>query len=141
VNAALLELFVRAPFVADVARSVGLGDRLGMAFMGQPGGWAAALAVEGSIINNFLWNNFWTFGSRRAAEARGFLKKFASFNMFSLGSIVIQFLSMGLSIHIFGNTVTVRQVTLVLTIGALIVPLNWLIYTKLIWKLRRHETA
>lgn len=48
---------------------------------------ASVLAIEISIIHNFLFNNFWTFGIQRS---EGFLiKRFLHFNLVSCGSLVI----------------------------------------------------
>jgi putative flippase GtrA len=45
---------------------------------------ASAAAVEAAIVNNFVWNNHWTF------EERGIsLHRFAKFNFVSLGGLVI----------------------------------------------------
>ena len=45
---------------------------------------ASALAVVVSIIHNFLWNDYWTFG------ARGFsLRRLGKFNLTSLGGLLI----------------------------------------------------
>ncbi|MGZ3584848.1 MAG: GtrA family protein [Ktedonobacterales bacterium] len=41
---------------------------------------ASALATELAIVNNFLWNNYWTFGRRSLS-----LHRFARFNVVSLG--------------------------------------------------------
>ncbi|MBI2863692.1 MAG: GtrA family protein [Chloroflexi bacterium] len=45
---------------------------------------ASVLAVEVAIVNNYLWNNWWTFG-RRNLSALGFAK----FNIVSLGGLAI----------------------------------------------------
>ncbi len=45
---------------------------------------ASAVAVELSVVNNFLWNNWWTFGQRTISPVR-----FARFNLASLGGLVI----------------------------------------------------
>ena len=43
---------------------------------------AAALAVELAIVNNFLWNNLWTFGERSVS-----FRRFAKFNFVSLAGL------------------------------------------------------
>ena len=135
VNAVLLELFVRAGFVAGLAgRFAFLSSRHWLAFASETAAWAAALSVEGSIINNFLWNNFWTFQKRRAAEVLQTVKKFLAFNLLSVGGIVIQFCTVGIAARLFGNTTEVRQITLILTIIFLVLPYNWLAYNKLVWR-------
>ena len=134
VNAVLLELFVRAGFVAGLAgRFAFLSSRHWLAFASETAAWAAALSVEGSIINNFLWNNFWTFQKRRAAEVLQTVKRFLAFNLLSVGGIVIQFCTVGIAARLFGNTTEVRQITLILTIIFLVLPYNWLAYNKLVW--------
>ncbi|HVC34915.1 MAG TPA: GtrA family protein [Chloroflexota bacterium] len=45
---------------------------------------ASAIAVELSVVNNFLWNNWWTFGQRTISPVR-----FARFNLASLGGLLI----------------------------------------------------
>ncbi|MCL4552476.1 MAG: GtrA family protein [Candidatus Marsarchaeota archaeon] len=45
---------------------------------------ASIAAVETAIINNFVWNNLWTFQERSFSASR-----FASFNVVSLGGLVI----------------------------------------------------
>ncbi|MCL4498948.1 MAG: GtrA family protein [Chloroflexi bacterium] len=45
---------------------------------------AAAIAVEVSVVNNFIWNNRWTFGHRTIS-----LVRFFRFNLASLGGLVI----------------------------------------------------
>jgi dolichol-phosphate mannosyltransferase len=45
---------------------------------------ASALAAEASIVNNFLWNNWWTFGERTIQPVR-----FVRFNAAALGGLAI----------------------------------------------------
>jgi putative flippase GtrA len=45
---------------------------------------ASALSVEVSILNNFLWNNRWTFGQRTIS-----LIRFGRFNLAALGGLAI----------------------------------------------------
>lgn len=45
---------------------------------------ASGLAVEASIINNFLWNNRWTFEQHHISLAR-----FGKYNLVALGGLVI----------------------------------------------------
>ena len=138
VNAVLLELFVRAGFVAALAGKFAfLSSHPVLGFASEIAAWAAALSIEGSIINNFLWNNFWTFHGRRAREILQTVKKFLAFNLLSVGGIIIQFCTVGIATRLFGNTTEVRQITLVLTILFLVLPYNWLAYNKLVWRKKR----
>jgi dolichol-phosphate mannosyltransferase len=135
VNAGLLELFVRAPFVHAIAAAFTfLSSWPALGFIAGPAAWAAALSVEGSIINNFLWNNFWTFQKRRPRTFLNALKSFVVFNALSIGGIIIQFCTVGIAARFLGNTTGVRQITLILTIIFLVLPYNWLAYNKLVWK-------
>lgn len=45
---------------------------------------ASALAVETAIVNNFLWNNLWTYSQRHFATRR-----FLKFNLVSLSGLVL----------------------------------------------------
>lgn len=45
---------------------------------------ASITAVETAIVNNFVWNNLWTFQERSFS-----LGRFASFNVVSLGGLMI----------------------------------------------------
>ena len=138
VNAVLLEVFVRAGFVAALAGKFAfLAAHPFLAFASETAAWAAGLSIEGSIVNNFLWNNFWTFGARRAGEILRTLRKFLVFNLLSVGGILIQFCTVGLAARLFGNTMQVRQITLILTVGLLVLPYNWLAYNKLVWRKKR----
>lgn len=45
---------------------------------------ASALAVEAAIVNNFVWNDRWTFSTRTQTPFR-----FLRFNLVSLGGLVV----------------------------------------------------
>jgi putative flippase GtrA len=45
---------------------------------------ASAMAVELAIINNFIWNNRWTFGCSQIS-----CKRFARFNLVSLAGLIV----------------------------------------------------
>ncbi|HUI72864.1 MAG TPA: GtrA family protein, partial [Spirochaetia bacterium] len=138
VNAVLLELFVRAGFVAAIAGKFAfLSSHPTLAFASGTAAWAAAFSIEGSIINNFLWNNFWTFYRRRAREILRTAGRFLAFNLLSVGGIIIQFCTVGIAARLLGNTTEVRQITLILTILFLVLPYNWLAYNKLVWRKKR----
>ncbi len=141
VNAVLLEVFARSTWVAQLAAHFTFLEKYGLlGFLALTSGWAAALSVEGSIVNNFLWNNFWTFHKDKARNLLSLLRKFLGFNLTSLGSVIIQFVTIGVSTHLLGNTTGVRQITLILTIGLLVLPYNWVMYNKVIWR-RKHRKA
>ena len=137
VNSLLLEAFSRARFVQAIAGSLSFLGGTVLTFLSQASGWASILSVEGSILSNFALNNFWTFRQARPRTVGSTLKKLLGFNLTSMGAVVIQAVAVGTATHLLGDTTLVRQLSLVVTIGALILPYNWLMYNKLIWKTRR----
>lgn len=142
VNAAMLEVFARTSVgnaLAQVFKPWATSSHI--LILASPGGWAAALAVECSILNNFVWNNLWTFRQQRPALLYRTVGLFLKFNFFSMGSIGVQFLCVGLATYLLGNSMLVRQFSLILTIGLFIVPLNWLIYNKIIWKSKSNDKS
>ena len=50
---------------------------------------SAVIAIETSIITNFLLNNFVTFSDRRPSGRKGFFGNMAKFNLVSLGGLLI----------------------------------------------------
>lgn len=95
--------------------------------------WAAAFAAELAIINNFVFNNLWTFNKTKIRGIGKTIKKFLMFNITSIGAIFIQFFFIGIAIIIFGNIPLVRQITLILIVLLLVVPYNWIMYNIVIW--------
>jgi dolichol-phosphate mannosyltransferase len=90
------------------------------------------LATELSIISNFIWNNLWTFAEQKFTKTAEVILKFLQFNATSAVAVVI--LSLGgtfLSAH-FGTNY--RQVYLPLLIVFIVLPYNWLAYTRIVWK-------
>jgi dolichol-phosphate mannosyltransferase len=55
---------------------------------------SSVVAVEAAIVNNFLWNDRWTFG-RLCPSLRRFLK----FNLVSLGGLVINVVTLTLLVQ------------------------------------------
>ena len=95
--------------------------------------WAVwFLSTELAIISNFTWNNIWTFKDDKFTNVVDIVKKFFQFNLTSAGALVIQTL--------FGAGLTTllgeqyRQLILPVVIAFLVLPYNWLMYNKVIWK-------
>ena len=103
---------------------------------------AAMIGGEVAILSNFFINNMWTFGDTKDIKEQGsFLKRIITFNLASLGSIFIQggvvFLAvkgLGETLILFGYAIPTSLVVLVPTIFFLVIPLNYFIYNKIIWK-------
>jgi dolichol-phosphate mannosyltransferase len=50
---------------------------------------AAVVATECAIVSNFLLNDRWTFADMRRATPRPWLRRFASYNLLTLGGLVL----------------------------------------------------
>ncbi|WP_341733284.1 glycosyltransferase [Microcoleus sp. EPA2] len=78
------------------------------------------LAAELAIINNFLWNDLWTFGeiSRRQRGHRQRLKRLLKFNTICLMGLILNVLLVNVMFNIFGmneylaNLIAIVAVTL-----------------------------
>lgn len=103
---------------------------------------AVGIGAEAAIVSNFLLNNFWTFSdTKKLKQSSNFFVKFVEFNITSLASIFIQIAAvwiaervLGVNMQILSYIVPTRIVILFPTIIFLVIPLNYLIYNKLIWK-------
>ena len=103
-------------------------------YVGLPSGWSAFVSAELSIVWNFLVNNFWAFSSQKIESPLRLLLKFIQFNLVSAGSVGIITLSIHFSTEFFGDTLLVRQLTLPLAIGFLVIPYSYSMYNIFIWK-------
>jgi dolichol-phosphate mannosyltransferase len=65
---------------------------------------SAIFSAEVAIINNFLWNDFWTFGdiSKRQPGNRQRLKRLLKFNTICLIGLIMNVLLVNLLFNIFG---------------------------------------
>lgn len=97
--------------------------------------WAAALGAELAIISNFTLNNLWTFVGYKIKEWGKILVKFFQFNLTSFGAVVIQFIVVGLGTLFFGDQT--RQIFLIISVLFFIVPYNYFMYTRVIWRTKR----
>lgn len=95
-------------------------------------GIAAAIGAEFAIISNFLLNNAWSFSHKKISSSEKLISKFLQFNIVSFGSIVIQFIIVGIGTHIFGDST--RLFFLVVAIFFFIIPYSYIMYNHFIWK-------
>ncbi len=121
--------FATVGFIGYLVNALGLEVfyRLGLA-----PNWAAAAGAELAIISNFTFNNIWTFSYKKITGLKAIIAKFITFNLTSAGAVVIQFFVVGWGTKITGDQW--RQLWLVIAIVFFIVPYNWLMYNKIIWK-------
>ncbi len=124
--------FATVGFIGYLVNAVGLEIfyRLGLA-----PNWAAAAGAELAIISNFTFNNIWTFSYKKITGLRAVITKFITFNLTSAGAVVIQFFVVGWGTKLTGDQW--RQLWLVIAIVFFIVPYNWLMYNKIIWRKQR----
>ncbi|HVZ12338.1 MAG TPA: glycosyltransferase family 2 protein [Patescibacteria group bacterium] len=105
-------------------------------------GLSAGFGAEAAILCNFMFNNFWTFSDTKHIKQNShFMHKLIKFNLATLLSVFIQFLSVYLFVHflgedvmLFGMSLKTRIVVLFPTIILLVIPLNYFIYNRIIWK-------
>ncbi len=135
INAVALEVFRHSQITVNLAAYFArYNNGPVMSLFVSQSGWAGALAAELAIISNYILNNFWTFAEDKIVHFFKFFWKFLQFNITSFGAVIIQFVVIGIATLIFDDTVLVRQLALVFAVAFLIIPYNWLMYTKVIWK-------
>jgi dolichol-phosphate mannosyltransferase len=97
-----------------------------------PGPLAWAASTELAIINNFIFNNIWTFKAEKITGFGMLSKKFIQFNATSAGALIIQTVFGSLSDYFFGPQY--RQLALPFIILFLVLPYNYFMYNAVIWK-------
>ncbi|MBI1872005.1 glycosyltransferase [Candidatus Collierbacteria bacterium] len=97
--------------------------------------WLAWLvSTEIAIISNFTWNNLWTFKAEKITGLSRLLKKFAQFNFTSIGALLIQTIAGTGLVLLTGIN---RQLILPFVIVFLVLPYNWLMYSRVIWRQKK----
>lgn len=100
------------------------------------------VGAETAILSNFMLNNVWTFKDTHAIKEKGsFLKRLLKFNLTSVMSIGLQTLVsylavkyFGPRVNIFGYSILTSLAILFPTILLVVLPLNYFVYNKIIWK-------
>ncbi len=92
--------------------------------------WAGS--TELAIINNFTFNNIWTFKKEKITGARELFLKFIQFNGTSIGALLIQTVVGSLGVSLLGQQY--RQLLLPFIIVFLVLPYNYFMYNVVIWK-------
>ena len=93
---------------------------------------SAILSAEVAILNNFLWNDLWTFGdiSRHQRGWRKRFKRFLKFNFICLAGLILNVLLVNLLFNVFGIN---EYVSKLIAIAAVTVWNFWL-NLKLSWR-------
>lgn len=98
-------------------------------------GISNALAAELAIVSNFTWNNLWTFSKEKITSVSKLLPKFLTFNLSSVATgIIIPSTIIAILTHFFGDYLLLYQF---IAIFLLTIPLNWIVYNKIIWKKKK----
>ena len=111
---------------------------------------AAMIGGEIAILWNFYANNMWTFKDTRSIQAQGgIIRRLLKFNFASLASIGIQGLVVYIAVRLLGEKIKLFGIVfhtsiaiLFPTIILLVIPMNYVIYNKFIWKthhLKKHN--
>jgi dolichol-phosphate mannosyltransferase len=104
------------------------------------------LAIETSVLSNFIFNNIWTFSDRKL-KIKQIPLKFIQFNIASTGSIIIQTIVIGLGLGLIGlmDVFTVPVINMVINsrtifhATGIIIGMFWnfFAYNKFIWKKKK----
>lgn len=95
-------------------------------------GVAVGIGSFVAIITNFLGNNLWTFSHKKIRGVGNLLKKFIHFCVTSIGALIIQVIVVSGGVLIFGGEAWFWL--MVFAIVFLVIPYNFFIYNKFIWK-------
>lgn len=89
-------------------------------------------ATELAIINNYFFNNIWTFKDSEIKGLKATVLKFLQFNLTSAGALVIQSVAGPIGTSIVGKQYDF--IVLAVVVGFLVLPYNYLMYTRVVWK-------
>lgn len=90
------------------------------------------LATELAIVNNFVFNNLWTFKDKEIHGIKSLFLKFAQFNLTSAGALVIQSIMGPIGTFIVGKEYDFLVLAFVVVF--MVLPYNYFMYTRVIWK-------
>jgi dolichol-phosphate mannosyltransferase len=88
--------------------------------------FAGAISIEISIINNFLWNNYWTWKGRRGIS---FLQRFVRYNVITLFTSAIFNYFLYIFLLHFGVNYLIAQLAGI----CLAVLINFLLFEKFVF--------
>ena len=89
-------------------------------------------ATEIAIINNYIFNNIWTFKDSEIKGLKATILKFLQFNLTSAGALVIQSIAGPIGTKLIGEKYDF--LVLAFVVAFLVLPYNYFMYTKVIWK-------
>lgn len=92
---------------------------------------AIMIGAELAIINGFYWNNRWTYGDRKIVGNK--IRKFVQYNTGSLGSLLIQGVTVKMGTLFFGRSQLIDWFFACLGIGIGLI-WNFIFYSKVVWR-------
>lgn len=108
-------LFIR------VFRGLGLAETLSWLF-----------ATELAIVNNYVFNNIWTFKKDKISGIKAHVNKFFQFNLTSAGALVIQSVLGPLGVRLFGEELDFLILAVIVLF--IVFPYNYVAANVIIWK-------
>ena len=102
-------------------RSLGLLETLSWLF-----------STELAIINNYVFNNLWTFGEKKIGGVKNTLVKFLQFNLTSAGALAIQSFFGPLGVKLLG--IKYDAAVLAFVVIFMVLPYNYIMYNLVIWR-------
>jgi dolichol-phosphate mannosyltransferase len=117
-------------------------------FLGVKQFIAAMIGGEIAILWNFMANNMWTFKDTKHLQEQGsLLRRLIKFNIASLASIGIQGLVVYFAVKFLGEKIILLGISLHTSIAILfptililVIPMNYIIYNRFIWKTHHLKT-
>ena len=95
-------------------------------------GLAVGIGSFMAIVTNFIGNNLWTFSHNRIYGLGNLAKKFLHFCATSIGAVIIQVVVVSIGVFIWGKDAWF--ILMICAIIFLVIPYNYFIYNKYIWK-------
>lgn len=93
---------------------------------------AWAFSTELAILNNYVFNNIWTFKKDKITGVGKHVKKFLQFNLTSAGALIIQSIFGPLGVRLVGEQWDFAVLAVVILF--LVLPYNYFMYNAVIWK-------
>lgn len=94
-----------------------------------------AFSTELAIVNNFIFNNIWTFKEQEIKGLKQTVYKFLQFNLTSAGAIVIQSIAGPIGVKLVG--VQYDALVLAFVVLFLVLPYNFTMYNLVIWRKKK----
>ena len=94
-----------------------------------------AFSTELAIVNNFIFNNIWTFKDQEIKGIKQTIFKFLQFNLTSAGAIVIQSIAGPIGVKLVG--VQYDALVLAFVVLFLVLPYNYTMYNLVIWRKKK----